>query len=291
MKYCYLLIALFFVSISASAQKGKSGSIKASGFHITMPLREMFKYFKVDEKTTGELKESEDRENRKPAKFPFTIADGIQYGNEAKSVQTKMGDVPALETRASWAGQTASGFRPFDPSGAVGPNHYVQMINSTTFKMYNKTGGVLLTGSLGSLWSPATGNTGDPIVLYDKNADRWMLAQFGSSTDKKIYIAISTTNDPTGSYYTYTYVSPLFPDYLKFSVWQDGYYMTSNQTNQVVFAFDRTAMLAGTPGAKSVYVAFAPPKSGFFVPLPGDASDGVLPPAGTPCPIYLSKNK
>ncbi|QLH45621.1 MAG: hypothetical protein HWD58_08405 [Bacteroidota bacterium] len=45
------------------------------------------------------------------------------------------------------------------------------MINSTTFKVYNKTTGtVTLTGTLGNLWSPATGNAGDPIVLYDKPA-------------------------------------------------------------------------------------------------------------------------
>ncbi|MFM9005034.1 MAG: hypothetical protein ACKOSR_05960, partial [Flavobacteriales bacterium] len=162
----------------------------------------------------------------------------------------------------------------------------VQMINSTTFKVYSKsTGAVLLTGILGNLWSPATGNSGDPIVMYDKAADRWFLAQFGTSTDRKIYIAVSTTADPTGSYYTYTYVSPQFPDYLKFSVWQDGYYMTSNQSTQKVFCFERTAMLAGTPGARSVYVNYSPPKSGFFVPLPGCAADGTLPPAGTPCPI------
>lgn len=160
------------------------------------------------------------------------------------------------------------------------------MINATVFKVYDKnTGSVLLTATLGNLWSPAVGNNGDPIVMYDKAADRWFLAQFGTSTDRKIYIAVSTTNNPLGSYYTYTYVSPQFPDYLKFSVWQDGYYMTSNQSTQKVFCFERTAMLAGTPGARSVYVNYTPPKSGFFVPLPGCAADGTLPPAGTPCPI------
>jgi hypothetical protein len=204
-----------------------------------------------------------------------------------KHCKMKWVKVPGEPTRANWAGQTASGFRPYDPSGAVGPNHYVQMINSTTFKVYNKTtGAVTLTATLGNLWSPATANAGDPIVMYDKAADRWFLAQFGSSTDRKIFIAVSTTNDPTGSYYTYTYVSPQFPDYLKFSVWQDGYYMTSNQSTQKVFCFERNAMLAGTPGARSIYVNYTPPKSGFFVPLPGDAADGVLPPAGTPCPIF-----
>jgi hypothetical protein len=173
-----------------------------------------------------------------------------------------------------------------DPSGAPGPSHYVQMINSTTFKVYDKaTGTVLLTSTFGNLWSPATPNDGDPIVLYDKAADRWFLAQFGQ-TGNKMYIAVSTTGDPTGSYYTYTFTSPEFPDYLKFSVWTDGYYMTSNQT-QKVFAFERTAMLAGNAAARAVYTGFSPPQgSGFFVPLPGDASDGNLPPAGTPCPIF-----
>ncbi len=274
-------------SVSAQQSDNETGVIVASGFHITRPLSEIFAENPVDENRIYEKEESEDRMNREPQKFPFTVADGPQFGNDPRTIQDKMGDVRGGQTRANWLGQTASGFRPFDPSGAVGPNHYVQMINSTTFKVYDKTtAAVLLTGTLGNLWSPATANAGDPIVMYDKAADRWFLAQFGSSTDKKIFIAVSTTNNPMGSYYTYTYVSPQFPDYLKFCVWQDGYYMTSNQSTQKVFAFDRSAMLAGTPGARSIYVNYSPPKSGFFVPLPGDAGDGTLPPAGTPCPIF-----
>jgi hypothetical protein len=249
-------------------------------------LSEIFAENPVDENQRHEKSESGDRQHRIPAQFKKTVADGVEYGNEESTVQRSMGAVPSLPLRLNISGQSVTGFRPMDPSGAVGPNHYVQMINSTTFKVYNKTGTVLLTGTLGNLWTPATGNNGDPIVMYDKAADRWFLAQFGDDVDKKIFIAISTTNNPTGSYYTYTFVSPQFPDYLKFGVWSDGYYMTSNQSTQKVFAFDRTAMLAGTPGARSIYVNYSPPKSGFFVPLAGDAADGVLPTAGTPCPIF-----
>jgi hypothetical protein len=289
MKKTLLFIFALVASFQMHAQNKKTGVVAASEYAVNRPIREIFAENPVDETKFYGEKESEDRKNRKAQKFPFTVANkGIAYGNEAKSIQNKMGTIAALPTKINIAGQTASGFRPYDPSGAVGPNHYVQMINSTTFKVYSKsTGAVLLTGTLGNLWSPVTANAGDPIVMYDKAADRWFLAQFGSSTDKKIYIAVSTTNDPTGSYYTYTYVSPQFPDYLKFSVWQDGYYMTSNQATQKVFCFDRTAMLAGTPGARSIYVNFTPPNaSGFFVPLPGDTADGVLAPTGTPCPIF-----
>jgi hypothetical protein len=288
MKKILLTIVSFCTLVQSYAQENNTtGVIVASEFGVTRPLREIFAEQPVNEARIYSEKESKDRQHRVAAEFPFTAEQDAAYGNDPKTIQTEMGKVPGEPTRANWAGQTASGFRPYDPSGAVGPNHYVQMINSTTFKVYNKTtGAVTLTATLGNLWSPATANAGDPIVMYDKAANRWFLAQFGSSTDKKIYIAISTSADPTGSYYTYTYVSPQFPDYLKFSVWQDGYYMTSNQSTQKVFCFERTAMLAGTPGARSIYVNYSPPKSGFFVPLPGDAADGVLPPAGTPCPIF-----
>jgi hypothetical protein len=289
MKKGLFMVLLCCFAASAGAQQNDNGTgvVVASGFSITRPLREIFAENPVDESNLYHDEESEDRQRRIPTEFVFGPEDGPQYANEPQTIQDRMGDVKAGQTRANWAGQTASGFRPFDPSGAVGPNHYVQMINSTTFKVYSKSSGsVLLTGTLGNLWTPATGNSGDPVVMYDKAADRWFLAQFGTSSDRKIYIAVSTTSDPTGSYYTYTYVSPQFPDYLKFCVWQDGYYMTSNQSTQKVFAFERTAMLAGTPGARSIYVSYSPPKSGFFVPLPGDAADGTLPSAGTPCPIF-----
>lgn len=283
--FSVLLTTILSCALFAQTEHQESGVVVSSGFHITRPLSEIFAENPVDESKIVK-KESSDRKHREATKFEFTPEDGEQYDNDPSTMQTAMGDKPSLGYKANWAGQTAAGFRPYDPSGAVGPNHYIQMINATVFKVYDKnTGSVLLTATLGNLWSPAVGNNGDPIVMYDKAADRWFLAQFGSTTDRKIYIAISTTNNPLGSYYTYTYVSPQFPDYLKFSVWQDGYYMTSNQSTQKVFCFERTAMLAGTPGARSVYVNYTPPKSGFFVPLPGCAADGTLPPAGTPCPI------
>ncbi|MFM9005887.1 MAG: hypothetical protein ACKOSR_10360, partial [Flavobacteriales bacterium] len=285
-----LLTALsIYCAISSFAQHAvpSSGFAVAKAFSVTRPLREMPAAVVDSEKEEG--KESSDRMHRQAQYFEFTGADGGVYGNDEASVQREMGTQKGAQLRANFAGQSGGGSRPFDPSGAAGPNHYVQMINATTFRVYNKATGATIGSaqSLGSLWNPDTQNNGDPIVLYDKAADRWLLAQFGSFFNNEIYIAISTTGDPLGSYYTYTFESPAFPDYLKFSVWQDGYYMTANTSTQRVFAFERDAMLAGTPGARSVYASFNPPDGGgFFVPLTGCAADGVLPPAGTPCPIF-----
>ncbi|MFN8143786.1 MAG: hypothetical protein U0073_05150 [Bacteroidia bacterium] len=290
MKKVLLLSSFLLVNILTYAQvkkeNGKVVVIKCSEFHITKPLSELAREFPVDEKKPYDKDESEDRDGREPQKFPKTVADGPEYGNAPSSIQTRMGDVPGRAPIANYPGQTASGFRPFDPSGAADDLYYVQMINSTTFKVKVKSNGVdSATVTLGTLWNPATPNNGDPIVLYDKAAARWMLAQFGSSGNK-MYIAISQTSNPLGAYYAYTFTSPAFPDYLKFSVWADSYFMTSNQA-QKVFAFDRAAMLSGDPASRSIYTSFSPPQStGFFCPLPGDASDGVLPSSGTPCPIF-----
>jgi hypothetical protein len=285
-----LLVAANFsfaqVNLNSQDMDPNNGFIVASQFGVTRPIRDIFRENPVDEEKIGVHKYAGERKIRPAQQFPNKAEDNPKYGNDESILQKGMGHVEGSGMKVNWQGQTASGFRPYDPSGAAGPNHYVQMINSTTFRIYNKTTGiVLLTGLLGNLWSPATANAGDPIVMYDKTVDRWFLAQFGSGNNN-IYIAVSTSGDPTGSYYTYTFVSPQFPDYLKFSVWSDGYYMTSNQA-QKVFAFERTAMLAGVPTARSVYTSYAPPQGGgFFVPLPGDAADGTLPPLGTPCPIF-----
>src|ERR1051325_539254 len=102
---------------------------------------------------------------------------------------------------------------PPDPNGAVGPNHYAEMVNSS-FAVYSKTG-TRLAGptNINALWANLPGpcqtyNDGDPIVVYDRLADRFVLSQFavnGGSGPFDECIAVSTTSDPTGSYYVYDF--------------------------------------------------------------------------------------
>lgn len=264
---------------------GKVEVLTPIEFHITKPLSELADKAPFNDNIGNvDRKNSEDREHREPQVFKYTAADGAEYGNDPQSIQKTMGTKAPAAPLTSWAGLSGSGYPP-DPSGAAGPNHYVQAVNATPLKVYNKTTGVnMLTTSIGALFGLSS-NDGDPIILYDKYADRWLVSQFGVSGNK-IYIAISQTPDPTGAYYTYTYTSPQFPDYLKFSVWADGYYMTSNQGTDKVFCFERDQMLIGIPTARAINKNFTTGStSGFFVPLPADA-DGGLPPFGTPCPFF-----
>ena len=291
-----LLLIIGSNSFGFSQENSPTEVVFCESFHISRPVLEInaenpVNMRKIEKAHAKKLKESKDKKHRTPQQFVYnTEENGLTYGNDSSSIQWSDGSRNTTNKAPiqNWLGQTASGFRPMDPSGAAGPNHYIQAINSTTYKIYNKnTGATITTGSVGSLWTPATPNSGDPIVMYDRFADRWFIAQFGT-TGNKIYIAISTTNDPTGSYYTYTFTSAQFPDYLKFSIWADGYYMTSNQGTQKVFAFERTAMLAGNASARVISKNFTPPSGGgFFCPLAGDADgNGGLPTYGTPCPIF-----
>jgi uncharacterized repeat protein (TIGR01451 family) len=177
-------------------------------------------------------------------------------------------------------------------------------VQSTNVRVsiYNKTGTRVLGPSLQSsaffAGLPAgnscrAGDDGDPVVLYDSHADRWMISQFEvDDVPGHQCIAISTTPDPTGSYYAYDFVMPSddFQDYPHYGVWSDGYYLTTNQFNQAgtaflgagIFAFDRVKMLAGDPTAGYVY------KNVFTVDqnaggiLPTDLDGFTPPPAGLP---------
>lgn len=285
-----VLSAFAFTGLFAQSTKddAKVEVIIPTSFHISKPVSELFEVNPADDEEIENRVESLDRLHRIPQKFLHQAEDGAEYGNDPATIQKSNGTRQMMAPLTNWAGQSGGGCPP-DPSGAAGPNHYVQAVNASPFKIFNKTTGGLIgtVKNIGSLWSPVTGNMGDPIVMYDKYAERWFISQFGDDgSSSYAYIAISTSADPTGTYYTYSYVIPEFPDYLKFSIWSDGYYMTFNGSSDKVFCFERDQMILGNPSARAISKTFSTGGvSGFFIPLPGDA-DGGLPPFGTPLPFF-----
>src|SRR5258708_6263088 len=198
-------------------------------------------------------------------------------------------------------GDACGGCIPPDPDGAIGPNNYVEMVNSA-FAVYSKTG-TLLSGptNINQLFQglPAgvpcrVDNDGDPIVVYDHLANRWVLTQFavnGGSGPFDECIAVSQTGDPTGAYFVYDFhrSDTIFHDYPKFGVWPDAYYETTNEFDSTTantfvgagaHAFERDKMLLGQP-AREVFFDLSTVNSGFGGMLPSDV-DGVAPPVGSP---------
>jgi len=137
----------------------------------------------------------------------------------------------------------SGGVIPPDPTGAVGPHHYVHAFNLRV-KIFDNEGNLLVGPvPLGSFLGSGN-NDGDPIVMYDQLADRWFVSQFRIS-DNALIIGVSTTPDPTGTYNVYEYPMSTFPDYPHYTIWPDGYYLTANKSGLSTFVFQRDVMLAG----------------------------------------------
>ncbi len=187
-------------------------------------------------------------------------------------------------------------YAPPDTIGAVGATQYVQWVN-TYFAVFNKSTGAIAAGfpkAGNSPWAGfgggcQTNNDGDPIVQYDKLANRWILTQFSVSTTPYLQcVAVSTTSDATGAYYRYafSYGNTQFNDYPKMGVWPDGYYISYNIFNNAqtfagskVCAFDRAKMLAGDPTATQQCFQLSTSYGGL---LPSDLDGTTAPPAGSP---------
>lgn len=222
-----------------------------------------------------------------------------------------------MPSSSSFAGNgnpgACAGCVPPDPNGAVGGNasypYFVEVVN-TQISIYNKSTGALSGGypkSVSYLWSGLTGtrcaadNDGDPIVLYDSAADRWLISQLAitGAPPYQQCIAVSQTADPTGAYYAwaYTWSSTDLNDYPHFGIWPDGYYMTVHNftggttwNGSGVAAFNRTQMIAGNASPQmvqfeSLYSVNAPCSNNYGGLLPSTWDGPSLPPTGTPNPF------
>ena len=189
-------------------------------------------------------------------------------------------------------GFTITGAPP-DMTLAVGPRHIVTWVNSQ-YAVFDKAGNVLLAPVNGNTLFTGLGNVcettnrGDPILQYDRLANRWVLSQFAFTSQTAApwlqCIAVSTTDDPTGTYVRYTvdFGAIGFNDYGKLGVWPDGYYTSYNIFNSpsafilALCASDRVKMLAGDPTATTLCVASANIAGGAAF-LPADLDGTTLP--------------
>jgi len=278
-----ILVLTTFAASANLATPAYAGSVRVIHeikHDVSLPLRDMAKMVPVQKQENREI---ELRSGGVIKQLPG--ADPV--------VQTEV--LPPVSTTdlLNFDGQAADGVAPPDTEGAVGGTQYVQWVN-LRYNVYDKTTGALILGPVGgnAFWSGfggtcQTSNSGDPIVLYDKAAQRWFVSQPVFTTPYMFCIAVSTTSDATGSYNRYAFAtSPPadFPDYPKWAVWPDAYYSSVNEfigsshDGIQACAADRAAMLAGNAATLQCFNA-AFPNFGF---LPSDLDGNTPPPAGTP---------
>ena len=291
------LIALLVGGAAAFAGKTPLNDSGAALHHdVSAPLTELAVG------VTPEPDKKEKKEKRKEGMLPIH---GGAPGAPDPALQTSPGTAAAPTAGVSFEG-VGQGFAgpagtfsvnsaPPDPNGAVGPNHYVQVVNES-FAIFDKSG-TAIYGPVptNTLWSGfgggcQTNNDGDATVSYDRVADRWVFQQFSVSTTPYLdCVAVSKTGDPTGQYYRYSFQYSSFPDYPKVGVWPDAYYVTFNLFSSStgpflgpeICAWDRAKMLVGL-GATQQCRTLGTNDGGM---LPSDSDGPTPPPAGAPNPI------
>ena len=197
---------------------------------------------------------------------------------------------------------------PPDTNGDVGPNQYIQTINSSV-GIYRKSDGLELAAfTLDTLMSQGnfgnvcdTDNFGDPVVLYDSFEDRWVITDFAFQVDVNGNVlnppgafqcfAVSQNGDPVSGGWNFYSIETAggLGDYPKFGIWPDGLYMSANMFDYAatggfqdvrVWAFNKAQMYAGAP-AVQIVTFDAPPAE--FTMLPSNARlQAGTPPAGAP---------
>ena len=193
-------------------------------------------------------------------------------------------------------GVGVAGSAPPDTNGAVGLTQYAQIVN-VRYQVFNKSTGASVLGPLriNTIWAGfgglcQTSNLGDPVLLYDHIANRWLVSQFGGNgTDE--CIAISTTADATGTYNRYGFhLGSNFFDYPKIGVWPDGYYMSDNVFNSESppFSVPRPSPLTERKCSPACPPPLSPRElreglTSFF--MPSDLDGTFFPPSGTGNPF------
>ena len=286
-------ICLFSISFAQPNKQIKPTVRTASKFDISPALSTL----PISEKTKKSEKTEDDRGRSGPINDTKHDSDPIvqRWFGDGIFNQSSPNAIPP--TIVSFAGMSGT-VQPPDTVGDVSSDFYVQMINSR-LQVFSKTGASLFGPvNINSLWTGFGGacqteNAGDPIVLHDQLADRWLITQFtGAGPTYFNCVALSTTNNPGGTYFRWAFTTGSnFPDYPKYGVWSDGYYISTREftggayTAIGAYALNRDQMLLGNPTPQ--VVSFILPRSGQEFRLgdgllPADLDGNILPPSGSP---------
>ena len=103
----------------------------------------------------------------------------------------------------------------------------------------------------------------------------------GPSGPYSMCYAISSSDDPMGSYFRYEFLRPLFPDYPRPAIWRDGYYVPTSTGDDVIekhaCVVERAKMLKGEPAREQCVVL-----DGVGFLNNADVDGTAMPPAGAP---------
>ncbi len=282
---------LVFCTLPVYAQDNPSMTVRhAEGFAISPPLSELAKL-------------------PRPPIYGFHEANPVRYVNFHPGRQLGPAVDPVEQSRPGGPASISLGLNllgvgngfpdysvpdaPPDTNAAVGDSQVVEWVN-VSYAIFDKTTGSTILGPVegNTIWSAlggtcAANNDGDIISQWDKTAHRWLLAQnVFVEGEYTACIAVSQTNDATGSYYLYAFsLGSGFPDYPKYGIWPSGYFETMNNfgpsgsefVGAEVCGYNSTKLLVGDKTAEQICFQLT---DNDYSLLPADQDSNLAPPNG-----------
>lgn len=280
--------------------------VKATAHAIAPPLTQMVPVAPRSRELTSLLGDEDDE--RRPTHELRSTGPVLDSVLQASTNTILSASLPSLSTSSGlnflgvgvgFPGYSTQAIVP-DTNGAAGTTQYVQFVNDS-FAVFNKADGSVAYGPANgnTLWQALGGPCAahpnlDEIAQFDKLANRWIMLMPVGGAPPYLCIAVSTTSDAVnGGWNLYVFQPPtsklcgcrLGPDYVKLTVWPDGYYITYNESlggnyeGAAVCAVNRNAMLNGTPATMQ---CFSNTGSSYGSLLAADLDGSTPPPAGSP---------
>ena len=190
---------------------------------------------------------------------PLTLLSESSQATAAAVSPQSLASFPLISLRQQFQALGADQIQnPPDTQIAVGPRSVLELVNASG-SVWSKTGVELGLFDLNAFFDVPDGyGIGDPRVLYDRQSGRWLAsaAAIDAANDSQVYLAVSLSDDPLGSWIVYT--SPtngvgILADQPKLGVSDDKIVLSWNEytgspsrfSGEEIWILDKSSVLAG----------------------------------------------
>ncbi|HEX8169301.1 MAG TPA: hypothetical protein VF824_02040 [Thermoanaerobaculia bacterium] len=143
---------------------------------------------------------------------------------------------------------TTRNVSPADAAGAVGKSHIVTATNAG-LTVHKRTGEILGSAGLGPFFqfnNAANAEVYDPRIVYDRDADRWIVIALRNA--ESFLIAVSRSGDPMGTWnrYSLSFTFSVEIDFTHLALTRDTVmFATNGESETVLFSVRKSDLFAG----------------------------------------------
>ena len=204
----------------------------------------------------------------------MTVTNSTQQARAMRDFRSPAPMPNVAQTHSAQILESGQGFSPPDPTLDASSNWVVTMTNwggGSRLVIYSAADltlqGSFILNTEAVSGDCATNGAGDPQLLYDEVADRWVVLEFTAGLNDLCIYATDSNNPLTANWMLYQIMTPTFPDYPKFGVFGDLYTVTTNENDMsgatpAIYFIERQPIVTGAMTTRWFRVT-RPPLDGF----------------------------